>query len=163
MARFGDVNLDVLKKIEKLGANADKIAEEMTKAAAEATAKSVQANAPSELKSHVKVSRSYKTPSDGGVNTKVYISGYLPFNSGRSSFSRRGKAGGKVYTTSRGIPAAFLAQVTEYGTSQRYTEAGAYRGYITKRPFFRKSFNNSVIEAEMLKVQEAEFRRLGLK
>lgn len=166
MAKF-DGQLHALqlmeKRYKKLGYSAEDIAKHMTKVAAKYAANQVRSNAPSELKSHVKVSKSYKTPSDGGINTKVYVSGYIPFSDpNRKVFVRRGKAGGKKYATSKGVPAEFLALVTEYGTSRRYTDAGAYRGAIRKQPFFRKSFNKTQLESVMRRAQDEEFRRLGL-
>ena len=87
---------------------------------------------------HVKVSRVYKTPSDDGVNTKIYISGYFKFSKGRTTFTRR--AGGRLYTTTKGIPAPFIANLFEYGTSQRQTDAGADRGKMPKAPVLPQVF-----------------------
>ncbi len=145
---------DVIKEFKYLDKNVDNILGEMTKAGAEVVLQNVKVNAPSEIKSHVKTSKVYKTPTDDGVNTKVYFSGYVPFSdTNRKYFIRRGRAGGKSYKTSKGVPAEFIATVTEYGTSTRYTQAGANRGRVIKRPFFRKSFKKKQIEDAMLKAQ----------
>ena len=150
---------DVIKDIEKINKNSDKIFGGMTKAGAEVVRNNVKANVPiPELASHVKTSVTYKTPSDGGINTKVYISGYLPFKNGKTKFTRR--AGGRNYETTKGVPAPFVANVYEYGTSNRYTDKGAYRGKMSKKPFFRKSFRPSQIKAAMEKAQKELSRGL---
>lgn len=147
MARFvREMPKEIMEDFKKIHDNAEEIFGEMTRAGAEVALNSVKANAPlSELKSYVKLSKTYKTPSDGGINTKVYFSGYLPFKGNRKTFSRRGRSGGKVYTTTKGVPADFLAQVYEYGRSDRP---------FPKKPFFRKSFRKAQIEKAMLKAQE---------
>jgi hypothetical protein len=92
------------------------------------------------------LTRTYKTPSDDGINTKVIFSGYLPFSTpGRTSFLRRGRGGGKVYSTSKGVPADFLAIIFEYGRSN---------APFPKRPFFRRSFNEAKINKAMLDAQK---------
>lgn len=156
MAVFKYAGADEEQKIvEQLLGKVPNIAKAMTRAGAEVVAQNAKAKAPSELKKHIKVSRTYETPSDGGINTKVYVSGYIPFsNPSRTSFTRRNKAGGRKYAANAGVPAEFLAIVTEYGTSARYTEAGAYRGRITKKPFFRASFNKGQIESAMRRAQK---------
>jgi hypothetical protein len=146
--------LEQLKFIEQ---NTDHIFGEMTKEAAESVAARVRANAPiQELSQHTKISRTYKTPSDDGINTKVYISGTLK----AGKFTRRAKTGGKQYTSYKGTPLDFIAKVFEYGTSYRYTNNDAYRGFMGKKPYFRKSFTPSMIEAIMKKVQERESKGL---
>ncbi len=147
MAKFSmELPTEVMKDFEKINANADEIFKEMTKAGAQVAAQAVKAAVPNrDLAGHVKVSVSYKTPSDGGVNTKVYFSGYIPFKGNRKTFKRRGSKGGAVYTTTKGVPAGFLAQLYEYGRST---------APFPKRPFFRKSFNKQKIEAAMLDAQK---------
>ena len=159
MARFTmELPTDIMKDIQKINDNADDIFGKMTKAAAEQVASNVRAAAPLPILARgVKVSRTYKTPSDDGINTKVYISGTAPFRNGRKGFTRRGRATNDTqYTTNKGVPLEFLAQVYEYGTSPRFTNKGAYRGYIGKKPFFRKGFKKSQIEEIMKKVQLIE-------
>lgn len=145
MAKFNlELPTDVIKEIESVEKNADKIFGEMTRAGAAVVEKNLKQSAPEVLKSHVKVSKTYKTPSDGGINTKVYFSGYIPFsNPNRKYFTRRG-AGGGVYSTSKGVPASFLANITEYGRST---------APYPKRPFVRKAFKSKEIEEAMLKAQ----------
>jgi len=155
MAMFkAELPTDIMKDFKKIYDNSEKIFGEMTRAGAEVAMQNVKATAPiPELKIHVKLTKTYKTPTDDGINTKVYFSGYIPFSGNRKEFTRKGGSG-KAYTTSKGVPAAFVAQVTEYGTSQRYTEIGAYRGKIRKAPFFRKAFRKSQIEKAMLAAQK---------
>lgn len=137
---------DVIKDFQKIYKNTDKIFGEMTRAGAEVPLNNAKASVPlPEMASHIKLSKTYKTPSDGGINTKVYFSGYLPFKGNRKTFSTRNKNGDKVYTTTKGVPVDFLAKVYEYGRSNRP---------FPKKPFFRKSFRKKQIEEAMLKAQK---------
>lgn len=148
MAQF-QANLPdaIIKDMKRIHDNTEKIFGEMTRAGAEVVEDNVRANAPTILKSHVKLTRTYKTPSDGGINTKVYLSGYIPFsNSNRKGFSRRNKAGGKMYTTNKGVPVEFLANLYEYGRST---------SPFPKKPFLRKAFGAKTrIEQAMRKAQK---------
>lgn len=133
---------DIIKDFENLYKDSEKIFGEMTKAGAEAVEKNVIANLPPELKNSnfrkcVDITKTYKTPSDDGINTKVIISGYYD-----------SKSHGRM------IPAPMIANFYEYGTSNRYTASGAYRGVMTKKPFFRKSFKKAQIEKVMLDKQK---------
>ena len=147
MAKFVTVLPDdVIKEFQKIANSTDQIFGEMTKAGAEAAADNIRANVPlQEMAGMVRITRTYKTPSDGGINTKVYISGYLPFKGKRTAFIRRGKSGGKVYSTSKGVPADFIAILYEYGRST---------APFPKRPFLRKSFAKGRIEKAMLEAQK---------
>lgn len=140
---------DVMSDLRKIDANADKIFGNMTRAGAEVVRNAIKASVPiPELAEHVDLTRTYKTPSDGGINTKVYFSGYLPFSTpGRKTFDRRGRGGGKVYSTTKGVPADFIAIMFEYGRST---------APFPKKPFFRKAFNSGRIEQAMLKAQKEE-------
>ena len=136
---------DVIDDLKKISSNSEEIFGEVTKAGAEVALSNVRSSAPlPEIASHTKLSRSYKTPSDGGINTKVYISGYLPFKGGRTTFSRKG-GNGSTYSSSKGIPVSFLAIIYEYGRSGNP---------FPKKPFFRKSFNQGEIESAMKKKQK---------
>lgn len=147
MARFEmQLPTDLIKDFENLNKNSVKMFEEMTRAGAEVAASKIKANVPiPEMASHVKLTKTYRTPSDDGINTKVYFSGYLPFsNPNRKYFSRRGRQGGAIYSTEKGVPVDFLAQVFEYGRS-------TYP--FPKKPFVRKSFMQQEITKVMLEVQ----------
>lgn len=131
MAKFEmTLPTDVIKDFEKLHSNADKIFGGMTKAGAEVVYANVQANMPesfrkSDIKNCLRLTRTYKTPSDDGINTKVAFYGY--------------------FTNHRGVktPAPLVANVFEYGRSN-----------FTKRPFMRKSFTRAKIEKAMLDAQK---------
>lgn len=146
MAKF-DMQLpkDLMSDLRKLDTNADKIFGDMTKAGAEVALSAVRSTAPDILKPYAKLTRTYKTPSDDGINTKVIFSGYLPFSGKRTEFLRRGRGGGKVYSTSKGVPADFLAIMYEYGRSN---------APFPKKPFFRRSFNEAKINKAMLDAQK---------
>lgn len=131
MARFEmQLPTDIIKDIEFIEKNSDKIFGEMTKAGAEVTIKNVRTNIPrsfadSDIMNCLKITKIYKTPSDGGINTKVMFTGYFMNENG-------------VRT-----PAPLVANVFEYGSSK-----------FTKRPFFRKSFKKAQIEQAMLEAQK---------
>lgn len=145
MAKFEvELPTDIIKKFDATAAETEKIMKEMTRAGAEVVAKNVESNAPDVIKGHVKISKSYNTPSDGGVNTKVYISGYIPFSDPNRQFFTRAGASGKLYSTSKGVPADFLAKIYEYGRSN---------APFPKHPFLRKSVKKDQIEQAMTKVR----------
>jgi hypothetical protein len=103
---------------------------EMTKAGAKVVLKNIKANVPSSFHGSnimkcLKVTRSYETPSDDGINTKVAFYGYFINEQGRR------------------VPAPLVCNVFEYGRSD-----------FNKRPFLRKSFKESEIEKAMLEVQK---------
>lgn len=131
MAKF-DMELpnDLIKEFENLEINTEKMMGEMTKSGANLVHKKVLKNLPksfldSEILKCLKITKTYKTKSDDGINTRVAFYGY--------------------FKNKRGVvePAPLVANVFEKGTST-----------VRKQPFMRKSFNKSEIEAEMKKVQE---------
>ena len=135
MARFDlEVPEDIIKSFESLSDNTDKIFGEMTRAGAELVYKNILKNMKSSFKTTkslekgLKITKTYKTITDDGINTKVGFYGYDGVPT-------------KNYPQGKPIPLKALAR--EYGTS---TES--------KKPFFRKSFNKSQIETEMKIVQD---------
>lgn len=133
----------LIKDFERLYDSAEEIFGEMTTAGAEVAMQKIISGSPvPEMWKHVKLTKVYRTPSDGGINTKVHFYGYFPFTGGRNTFSRRNRSGksGKVYTTDKGIPADFIARVFEYGRSDRP---------FPKKPFVRKAFSKKDIEDAM--------------
>ncbi len=139
MARFDlEVPEDIIKSFESLSDNTDKIFGEMTRAGAELVYKNILKNMKSSFKTTkslekgLKITKTYKTITDDGINTKVGFYGYDGVPT-------------KKYPQGKPIPLKALAR--EYGTS---TEA--------KKPFFRKSFNKSQIETEMKIVQDKYIR-----
>jgi len=147
MARFQiELPNDIIKEFEKLNQNSHKMLEEMTQAGAEVVYKNVKSNMKysfsnsNELEKYLKITKSYKTPSDGGVNTKIGFYGYYKPES--RTFSLTSKSG-TTYSYN-GVPIPLIIRAREFGSSS---------GEI-KKPFFRKSFNKSQIEKAMLKAQE---------
>ena len=130
MASFKmELPAEIIRDVQNLEKNADKIFGGMTKAGAEVALESVKANAPagwkdSEIMGCIGITRTYKTPSDDGINTKVIVSGYFTNKDGKKT------------------PAPLVANVFEYGSSK-----------FPKQPFFRKSFRKGPIEAAMMKAQ----------
>ena len=119
---------DLIKEIESINKNSEKMFGEMTKAGAEVVYRLIKSNMSSvfkttkSLEKGLKITKVYKTPSDDGINTHIGFYGYDEDN----------------------IPIPLKAMAREYGTSKG--EA--------KKPFFRKSFKKKDIEQAMLKVQE---------
>nr|DAX39472.1 MAG TPA: hypothetical protein [Caudoviricetes sp.] len=122
---------DLIKTFSSIEKNTDKMLGEMTKAGAEVVVDIVKANLPEGLKdlpsSNITLTKTYKTPSDDGINTKVVISGYFTNKNGKRT------------------PAPLVANMFEYGSSKRE---------YPKQPFFRKSFRKAQIEKAMLDVQD---------
>ena len=144
MAKFElELPTDIINTIQKVYDNSDEIFGEMTRAGADVVAHNIRETAPDVIKPYVRKTKTYKTPSDDGINTKAYISGYIPFSGNRTKFSRAG-GNGKTYVTSKGVPADFLAMLYEYGRST---------APFPKHPFLRKAFKRKEIEEAMLKTQ----------
>lgn len=121
---------EVMKDFRKIYDNADKIFGEMTKAGAEVVQSNIKANVPSSFKDSkimncLKLTKTYKTPSDGGINTKVGFYGYFENHLGKR------------------VPAPLVANVFEYGSSK-----------VVKQPYLRQSFRKNQIEQAMLQVQK---------
>lgn len=133
MARFkAELPNDILKQFEGVEKNTDKMLSEMTEAGAKVVYENIKASIPSSWYSSnimrcLKITKTYKTPSDDGINTKVAIYGYF--------VNRNGER----------IPAPLVANVTEYGRSN---------SPYPKKPFMRKSFKKSQIEKAMQAVQD---------
>lgn len=135
MAKFNsELPEELINYISSLDDNLDNIFGEMTNAAAEVVYKNVKSNmkkvfkTTQSLEKGLKKTKTYKTPSDDGINTKVGFYGY---------------DGVPTKKYPQGTPIPLKAMAREYGTP---TEA--------KKPFFRKAFNKSQIESEMLKIQD---------
>ncbi len=132
MARF-DLELpeDIMRDIEKIYNDSEQIFGEMTKAGADVVYKAVQASVPASFKDSdimncLKITRTYKTPSDDGINTKVGFYGYFTNEDGRKT------------------PAPLVCNVFEYGNS--------VTGF--KKPFFRRAFKKGEIEQAMFDAQK---------
>ena len=135
MARFEmELPNDLIKEFEQIYKDSDKIFGAMTKAGAKVVERNIIANVPkgivsSNMMKCLKVTKTYKTPSDDGINTKVAFYGYFEDKDGRTK------------------PAPLVANVFEHGRSNLP---------FPKKPFMRKSFKKSEIEQAMLKVQAEE-------
>ena len=146
MARFKmQLPTELLNQFKALEKNSDKMIEEMTEAGAKVVYNNVITNMQgsfedaNKLKPYLKITRSYKTPSDDGINTKVGFYGYYK----DKTFTVRNKKNGDIYQYV-GVPVPLIVRAREFGSSSG--EA--------KKPFFRKSFNKSQIENAMLQVQK---------
>ena len=133
MAKMAVVLPDqVLRDMRKVHDNTEEIFGAMTKAGAEVAYRSITNNAPEAVKSSkmircLKVTRTYRTPTDGGINNKVGFYGYFQNENGET------------------VPAPLVANVFEYGRSN---------SPFPKQPFFRHSFNKGEITKAMLRAQE---------
>lgn len=123
---------EIMKDIEKIYNNSDNIFGQMTKAGAEVVEHNIRANVPQSIRDSkmmdcLKLTKTYKTPSDDGINTKVGFFGYFENKDGKT------------------IPAPLVANVFEYGRSN---------SPFPKQPFLRKSFKKGEIEKAMLQAQK---------
>lgn len=131
MARMTMVLPDeVIDQFNEVYENADKIFGDMTKAGAEVVLSNIKANVPPSFKDsnimhNLYLTKTYKTPSDGGINTKVGFYGYF--------VNKQGKT----------VPAPLVANVFEYGSSK-----------VVKQPYLRQSFRKNQIEQAMLQAQK---------
>lgn len=149
MAKFTlELPTDMIKTFEDVDENTGDIFGAMTRAGAEVVKNEIRSHLPHpDFEPGLRVSRTYRTPTDGGINTKVYISGYFPFSGNRQFFARRGKPGGKMYITDKGVPRDFVANLFEYGRSGTNP--------FPKKPFLRKAFaQKTKIEKAMLEAQK---------
>lgn len=154
MARFEmELPNELMENFKLLEKDSEEILGKMTEAGAEAVWHNVKLFAPEPLKKYARISKTYKTPTDGGINTKIYLSGYIPFsNPNRKLFTRKAKEG-YVYSTDKGVPVPFLANIYEYGRSN---------APFPKHPFFRKSFKKNQIEQAMLDAQSLAWQDAGI-
>lgn len=133
MAKFkAELPNDIIKQVSSLDKNTDKMLSEMTEAGANVVYDNIKTSVPSSWYSSnimkcLKITKTYKTPSDDGVNTKVAFYGYFKNRNGER------------------IPAPLVANVTEYGRRN---------SPYPKKPFMRKSFNKGKINKAMQAVQD---------
>lgn len=131
MARFEmELPLDLMKEIEGLDKNTEKMLGEMTEAGAKVVYEAVKGNLPTSIATSnmvncLQITKTFKTPSDDGINTKVAFYGYF--------LNQKG-----VLT-----PAPLVANVFEYGSTK-----------VLKQPFMRRSFSKAKITKAMLEVQK---------
>lgn len=136
MATFDEqLPTELMEQFEFLDKNTDTMLKEMTRAGAKKVLANVKANVPpsfhnSGIMKCLKLTRSYNTPSDDGVATKVAFYGYFMNHNGKKSHK---------------TPAPLVCNLFEYGRSN---------SPYPKHPFMRRSFVGSEIEAAMKKVQD---------
>lgn len=126
---------ELMKVFEELGEDTQKMLEEMTQEGAKTVLANVKANVPpsfhgSNIMQCLKMTNPYKTPSDGGINSKVAFYGYFMNHNGKKSYK---------------VPAPLVCNLFEYGRSN---------SPYPRHPFMRKSFKKGQIEAAMMKVQD---------
>lgn len=128
---------DVLKDLERVEVNTSEMMGEMVQAGADVVLAAVRSALSGSFASTrsliqgLRVTRVYRTPSDGGINVKVGFFGYSKLH--RS----------KKYPN--GVPIELIANAREYGTSSGETA----------KPFFRKQFRRKApIESAMQRVQD---------
>lgn len=125
-----ELPLDLMKEIEGLDKNTEKMLGEMTEAGAKVVYEAVKGNLPTSIATSnmvncLQITKTFKTPSDDGINTKVAFYGYF--------LNQKG-----VLT-----PAPLVANVFEYGSTK-----------VLKQPFMRRSFSKAKITKAMLEVQK---------
>ena len=133
MARFkAELPSEIMKDFEKVYGSTDEIFGEMVKAGGEVAENNIRANLPQGIRDSagmmrcLKMTKVYKTPSDGGINVKVGFWGYFTNEHGQR------------------VPAPLVANVFEHGRSN---------APFPKQPFLQKSFRKAQIEAAMLEAQ----------
>ena len=124
-----------IKELEDIFKNTEEICGEMVQAGGRVVYNNVMKNMPPVLKKSnfsrcVRLTKTYKTPSDGAINSKVMvIDGYFINHLGKRT------------------PAPLIANVFEHGRSVE-----SRGGYMPKQPFFRKSFVKKDIFRAMYQV-----------
>lgn len=156
MAHFQqELPTDILKDFDFLQKNAIEIFGGMTRAGAKVVKEQIATNAGRvfnpktavKLNKRLKITRTYETPSDGGINTKVAYYGYIPRENGKPFKIKGG--------TYKGVPAPLLAALREFGASGKGEMPAELRRYWTKAPFVRPAFDNKgAIEKAMLRAQK---------
>lgn len=156
MAKFEtELPLDLIESFNKLNQGSEKIMGDMTRAGAQVVLDKIKVKCPATIRNHARMSVTYRTPSDGAINTKVYWSGYVPFSDpNRNYFTRTAGRGGGYYSTTKGVPASFLAILYEYGRSN---------APFPKQPSLRQAIGDrSAIEQAMFEAQEKGWEILGI-
>lgn len=122
----------IIKDIERISKDSEDIFGQMTQAGAKVVQRTILETVPksffkSDIMRCLKLTKTYKTPSDGGINTKVAFYGYFRSKDGRI------------------VPAPLVCNMFEYGSSKKK---------YPKHPFLRKAFSNKdAIERAMYEAQ----------
>jgi len=157
MAKFTmELPTEILKDVDFVQKNAIEIFGGMTRAGAKVVKADIEARTRTVFKpataekmnKKLKITKTYDTPSDGGINTKVAFYGYIKKVNGLP-FKIRG------YTSKQGVPAPFLAALREYGGDLGQMPEQFKRYWRQKKPFVRPAFaNKTAITNAMLKAQK---------
>ena len=122
----------IIKDIERISKDSEDIFGQMTQAGAKVVQRTILQTVPksfhsSDIMRCLKLTKTYKTPSDGGINTKVAFYGYFKNENNEIT------------------PAPLVCNMFEYGSSKKK---------YPKHPFLRKAFSNkSAIEQAMYEAQ----------
>ena len=156
MAKFQtELPTDILNDCQFLSSNAATIFGKMTRAGAEVVKQQIATNAArafdtktaAKLNQKLKITNTYDTPSDGGINTKVAYYGYIPRSDGKKVRIKGGSY--------PGVPAPLLARLREFGARSGGNMPAPLKHYWTKKPFVRPAFESKgAIEDAMLKAQK---------
>lgn len=119
---------ELIKSFQELENNTEEMLSEMTRAGAEVVYKQVKANMKNSFKSTesldkgLKITKSYRTPSDDGINTKVGFYGY----------------------NEKGVPIPLIAMAREFGTSR-----GEKKNPFFRKAFRQESaITNAMMKAQ---------------
>ena len=148
---------ELIKQLETVEKSAEDTFGKMTKAGAEVVYNNMVKNmsgsfsnsAKSKMVAGLKITKTYRTPKTGMIGNFVGFYGYIPFsNPNRKYFSRKG-GNGETYKTTKGVPRDFLAQLKEYGKSDK-----------VKKPFIKKSAKKKEIEKVMQETLDKEMEKV---
>jgi len=128
MAKFdAAIPYVIISNFESLYMKSPKMYSEVLKAGGNVAYETVKANVPASFKKSdimrkLKMTKVYRTPSDGAINIKIGFYGYF------------------INHNNRVTPAPLVANIFEYGSSK-----------FPKHPFFRKSMESKRIVIAMMK------------
>ena len=113
MARFKmELPTELINQFKALETSSEKMIEEMTEAGARVVYDNVIENMQgsfedaNKLKPYLKITRTYKTPSDDGINTKVAFYGYYK----DKIFTVKNKKNGNIYSYV-GVPVPLIVNI----------------------------------------------------
>lgn len=143
MAKFDmQIPTELIQTFKQLHMDTEKMLGDMVQAGAETAEENIRSNIPSafsdsDIMNCLKITKVYRTPSDGGINCKVAFYGYF----------KPVKPVWPKWIAERGtdkMAAELVANIFEFGRSS---------STYPKHPFIRKSFNKKQITTAMLKAQ----------
>ena len=149
----------ILEDIDYIESNAITIFGKMTRAGAEVVKGQIEAGAhkvfypdtATKMNAKLKITKTYNTPSDGGINTKVAYYGYIPKVNGMP-FKIRGYK-------SPGVPAPFLAAFREYGGDLGQMPEQFKRYWKIKRPFIRPAFAQTTAIKNAMRAEQKKLSK----